>query len=110
MSQTEQATAFMGFAPTHTLKVSTADNGHDHVHVAIEWEGGVLWLDMSDLVDHYCIDVRQLRDGDEIPMGTFALQAGRRMTLDQSNIPTDERLTAYGWPACEMPVLLTEKS
>jgi hypothetical protein len=41
-----------------------ADTESKHHHIAIAWRGGVVWLDMSDLGDHFCIDVRQFAPAD----------------------------------------------
>lgn len=76
----------------------------NHRHVAIEWEGGVLWLDMSDLFDHFCIDVRQFRDGDEIAQGIFAIEDGRRVGFEETDVK------AVGHNAAFMPILLTDKA
>lgn len=39
--------------------VSQDQGKHAHTHMAIAWRGGVIWLDMSEQADHFCIDVRQ---------------------------------------------------
>lgn len=83
-------------------KPGTLEQGN-HRHVAIEWEGGVLWLDMSDLFDHYCIDVRQFRDGDEIAQGVFAIENGGRISIEETKVK------AHGHNAVFMPILLTDK-
>lgn len=75
----------------------------NHVHVAIAWAGGVLWLDMSDLDDHYCIDVRQFRGDKVAATGVFSIVDGRRTELPDTGVK------AHGFPAVFMPILLTDK-
>jgi hypothetical protein len=106
-----QAEQTMGFEADVTVNLkaeyrhSTSQDGtHWHRHVALEWEGGVLWLDMSDLGDHFCIDVRQFRGRRIVPTGVFGIQDGLRVGLDEQ--ATAE---AHGWPALHSPILLTDK-
>lgn len=65
-------------------------------HVAIEWEGGVLWLNMFDFVNyddaenpHYCIDVRQINTAGKVKgQGVFTMarhQVGRGVIPDDPN-------------------------
>lgn len=50
-----------------------------HSHIAIAWRGGVVWLDMSQQRDHFCIDVRQFNpDGEMKGTGVFTIVNGRR--------------------------------
>lgn len=100
----------MGIPADHTIDLSGLDFTK-HRHVAIHWAGGVLWLDMSDRNDHYCIDVRQFDSKQCVrqPMGVFGIQGGRRVDLDDSNVPPGQRKLVHGWPAISMPILLTDK-
>jgi hypothetical protein len=43
----------------YPVVVPEVEDPKDHQHVAIAWRGGVIWLDMSDQSDHFCVDVRQ---------------------------------------------------
>ena|ERR1044072_8543456 len=108
----EAAESAMGIEADHKLVLDQPTRRGDathHRHLAIEWEGGVLWLDMSDLVDHYCVDVRQFR-GDRIAAtGVFGIENGRSFTLDNHKLPEDQRVLAHGWPATFMPILLMDK-
>jgi len=82
----------------------------NHRHVAIEWEGGVLWLDQSDLGDHYCIDVRWFdSEGNERPIGIMAIEGGRRIELDNSKVPDEALIFNHGFPAAHMPIMMVDK-
>lgn len=114
-----QAEMEIGFAANTAIDLTTEPHTgtaegesfeNNHRHVALDWEGGTLWLDMSDLGDHFCIDVRQYRDGELQPIGTWAIIGGRRAVLDDSSAPDSERQTAHNFPASVMPILITEKS
>jgi hypothetical protein len=59
INATEQAMGIDANVRVDLLDAPRSDDGHRHRHVAIEWEGGVLWLDMSEQSDHFCVDVRQ---------------------------------------------------
>lgn len=96
----------MGIEADHKLVLDQPTRRGDatqHRHVAIEWEGGVLWLDMSDLGDHYCIDVRQFRSEQVVATAVFSIVDGRRVTLPATGIE------AHRWPAVFMPILLMDK-
>lgn len=109
IKRAEQA---MGFEADHTLVLDQPTRRGDaahHRHVAIEWEGGVLWLDLSDLSDHYCIDVRQFRGDKTAATAMWSIINGRRVVLDDADVPEDERVKAHGHPAAFMPILLMDK-
>lgn len=66
-------------------------------HVAIEWEGGVLWLNMFDFVNnfeddehgnqHFCIDVRQFNSAGKLKgegVFTMARNAPRGMIVSET--------------------------
>lgn len=88
----------MGFE-AHTrvdLSVQPREDGHHHRHVAIEWEGGVIWLDLSEQLDYYCVDVRQfvpadtsVREGvtELAGQGVFTIVNGRRLQLAHEMVP-----------------------
>lgn len=102
-----EAQEAMGVKADHTLVLDEPTRRGDatqHRHVAIAWEGGVLWLDMSDLGDHFCIDVRQFDAvGNIVPTGVFAIEDGRRVGFDDTGVK------AVGHPAVGMPILLRDK-
>ena len=66
-----------------------ADGPEYQRHVAIEWEGGVIWLNLFDFVNgyeaqepHYCIDVRQFNsDGKVKGEGVFTMARGYRGSI-----------------------------
>lgn len=64
----------------------------EHVHLAIEWAGGVLWLDMSEQHDHFCVDTRQFVLA---PDGTLvkghSWNGGYVVTLVHDKVPSDEQ-------------------
>lgn len=101
-TETMMAERAMGFEANTSITLEDV-GPHAHTHLAIEWAGGVLWLDMSDLGDHYCIDVRQFRGGRLAATGTWAIVNGRRAQLD------DYDAEAHGWPAAFMPILIMDK-
>ena len=69
-------------SPAHT-----EDGNQYQRHVAIEWEGGVLWLNMFDFSNfdanpHFCIDVRQFNsDGKVKGEGVFTMARGYRGSI-----------------------------
>lgn len=85
---------------------SSHDGSCFHRHVALEWEGGVLWLEVSDQGDHYCVDVRQfVPAAGEVPVdddesglhlagqGVFTIVNGRRQALmSEPGVPNPRTL------------------
>lgn len=101
--------------------------GQTHRHVAIEWEGGVLWLNMSVQSDHYCIDVRQFNeDGEMKGQGAFAIVNGQRQSLGKASLRTEpdgkwktyresaladkdnHKVTGHGWNGGYTITLMTD--
>lgn len=67
-----------------------------HRHVAIQWEGGVIWLDMfifeNSKDPHYCIDMRQFNPDNEMKgQGVFSIVNGRRSTMTPELQDTEGR-------------------
>jgi hypothetical protein len=85
------------------------DDGQRHQHVAIAWRGGVIWLDMSDQSDHFCVDVRQFVasdvEGVELAgQGVFTIVNGRRQALAaESPGRTGAQIKPTCWDALEDP-------
>lgn len=106
---------------------SSRDGSCFHRHVALEWEGGVLWLDMSQLSGHFCVDVRQFvpaeDGGTELAgQGVFTMVNGRRQCLAQEvapgHAPSTEPLLdpdgtpvrGHGWNAGYVVTLMHDKA
>jgi hypothetical protein len=108
------------------------DNAHKHRHVAIAWEGGVVWLDMSVQSDHFCIDVRQFVPDEEgtqptehgvqlAGQGVFTIVNGRRQclaaevgggklySLDPLKDPDGTPVLGHGWNAGYVVTLMHDK-
>lgn len=89
----------MGIELDATIDVTGAgrtESGY-HRHMAIKWEGGVIWLDMmmfENLDDpHYCIDIRQFNPSNEMKgQGVFTIVNGRRSTLNHELEDTEKRV------------------
>lgn len=82
-----------------------ADGSSFHRNVAIAWEGGVTWLRMCELADHFCIDVESYdHAGNLQPTGVFAIDQGRRVELNG-----ETRTRVLGHEAVRMPILLIDK-
>ena len=81
-------------------------------HVAIEWEGGVLWLNMFDFSEvgdnpHYCIDVRQFNSaGKTKGEGVFTMAR----QVDRGAIPDhpDGNVKGSGWNGGYVVAILTD--
>ena len=87
----------MGFEPETTINLldtpktpAHREGGREYQrHVAIEWEGGVLWLNMFDFVNyedaenpHFCIDVRQFNSAGQVKgEGVFTMSRGYRGSI-----------------------------
>jgi hypothetical protein len=77
----------------YPVVVPEVEDPKDHQHVAIAWRGGVIWLDMSDQSDHFCVDVRQFvetpidRDVELAGQGVFTIVNGYRQRLAQDARP-----------------------
>lgn len=96
------------------LKSEPKPEGTDHRHVALEWEGGVVWLDMSVQSDHFCIDIRQFNeDGEMKGQGVFTMVSGYRQSLggDAATPLVDKHgnpVTGHGWNGGYMMTLMTD--
>jgi hypothetical protein len=86
-------------------------------HVAIEWEGGVLWLNMFDFSDmdpdagdsnpHFCIDVRQFNSAGKIKgEGVFTMAR----QVDRGAIPDHPEGNVKGgnWNGGYVVAILTD--
>ena len=85
----------MGFEPDTTINLLDEPKTPAHKegdrqyqrHIAIEWEGGVIWLNTFDFSNsddrpHFCIDVRQFnRAGQVKGQGVFTMARGYRGSI-----------------------------
>lgn len=89
----------MEVQPHVTLDVCDAprtESGY-HRHVAIQWEGGVIWLDMMIFENirspHYCIDVRQFNPNAEMKgQGVMSIVNGRQHRFIDELTDTEGRV------------------
>lgn len=88
-------------------------------HVAIEWEGGVIWLNMFDFVNgyeesenpHYCIDVRQFNSAGKVKgEGVFTMARGYRgmVGIEGGGENDDEMVKGRGWNGGYLVSILTD--
>ena len=82
-------------------------------HVAIEWEGGVLWLNMFDFGNgenpHYCIDVRQFNNAGKVKgQGVFAMSRGYRGSIATVTGDDAKMVKGHNWNGGYMVALLTD--
>jgi hypothetical protein len=90
-------------------------------HVAIEWEGGVLWLNMFDFATgdyegeqdnrHFCIDVRQFNSAGKVKgEGVFTMAHGVRGTIVNENDPEGDDKLPQGrkWSGGYVVCILTD--
>lgn len=117
----DAAAEAMEIRPNHTLWAPPPEDGgkHRHTHVAIEWAGGVIWLDMSEQHDHFCIDVRNFvephadlpapaqyadqkysTDCNLAGTGVFTIVNGRRQSLGEAHIARTEMVELAERIAC----------
>jgi hypothetical protein len=83
-------------------------------HVAIEWEGGVIWLNTYDFVDgyetespHYCIDVRQFNSAGRVKgQGVFTMARGFRGSI--ASIVGESTVGAHDWNGGYLVAILTD--
>jgi hypothetical protein len=81
-------------------------------HIAIEWEGGVLWLNMFDFSEvgenpHYCIDVRQFNSAGKVKgEGVFTMAR----QVDRGAIPDHPEGNVKGgiWNGGYVVAILTD--
>ena len=83
-------------------------------HVAIEWEGGVLWLNMFDFVNyenaenpHFCIDVRQFNSAGKVKgEGVFTMAR----QVDRGEIPDhpEGNVKGHNWNGGYVVCILTD--
>jgi hypothetical protein len=93
------------------------EEGQRHQHIAIAWRGGVIWLDMSDQSDHFCVDVRQFvetpidRDVELAGQGVFTIVNGRRKALDGEALadPDGTPVRGHGWNGGYVVTLMHDK-
>lgn len=71
-----------GSAPVNPSNISK------HKHVIVQWEGGELWLDMSEQSNHFCVDVRQFNPDDKMMkgQGAFTIVNGSRMSFGEASV------------------------
>ena len=101
----DDACEAIGLVPTEFVDLSEMPMTHGrHHHVAIQWAGGVFWLDMSEQTNHFCVDVRTYRGKELEPTGVFSIEDGRRVELEGL-----ARADVLGHRAVKMPILLTDK-
>jgi len=82
-------------------------------HVAIEWEGGVIWLNMFDFGKadehpHYCIDVRQFNSAGKVKgEGVFTMARGYRgsIAVQEEN---DAAVKGANWDGGYVVCILTD--
>ena len=88
-------------------------------NVAIEWEGGVIWLNMFDFVNtgdedkpgkHFCIDVRQFNSAGQVKgEGVFTLARGYRGSVAAIADNGEENLVkGHGWNGGYVVSILTD--
>jgi hypothetical protein len=90
-------------------------------HVAIEWEGGVIWLNLFDFATgdyegekenrHFCIDVRQFNSAGKVKgqgVFTMARDAGRGMIVAESEKDESRMVSAHRWPGGFLVSILTD--
>jgi hypothetical protein len=81
-------------------------------HVAIEWEGGVLWLNMFDFSEvaekpHFCIDVRQINSAGKVKgEGVFTMAR----QVDRGAIPDNPEgnVKGHDWNGGYVVAILTD--
>jgi hypothetical protein len=89
-------------------------------HIAIEWEGGVLWMTMYDFNDpadvpaegavdnrHYCIDVRQFNSAGKLKgEGVFTMAK----QVDRGSIPDhpEGNVKGHNWNGGYVVAILTD--
>ena len=116
----------MGFEPDTIINLldepkTPNDRGRDYQrHVAIEWEGGVLWLNMFDFAGpeyegdkpHYCIDVRQINSaGKEKGLGVMAMARNfqRMGVIDAGEgYKGESQPQGHGWNGGYVVALMTD--
>lgn len=83
-------------------------------HVAIEWEGGVIWLNMFDLssVDkhpHYCIDVRQFNSAGQVKgEGVFTMARNMQRGEIKAEAINGQVPQGNGWDGGFVVSILTD--
>lgn len=87
-------------------------------HVAIAWEGGVLWLNMFDFGNadekpHYCIDVRQFNSAGKVKgEGVFTMAKGYRGAVGveyaKAHKNAEEMVKGHGWNGGYVVCILTD--
>ena len=90
-------------------------------HVAIEWEGGVIWLNMFDFATgdyegekddrHFCIDVRQFNSAGKVKgEGVFTMARGYRGSIVNERNPdrADKLPEGHSWSGGYVVSILTD--
>lgn len=83
-------------------------------HVAVAWEGGVLWLNFfdfsnSDDAPHYCVDVRQINSAGKVKgQGVFTMARNMQRGVIQAEAITGEVPQAHGFDGGFLVAILTE--
>jgi hypothetical protein len=90
-------------------------------HVAIEWEGGVIWLNLFDFATgdyegekenrHFCIDVRQFNSAGRVKgQGVFTMSRGYRGVVGVEGSSDDEEMMvgAHGWDGGYLVAIMTD--
>jgi hypothetical protein len=81
-------------------------------HIAIEWEGGVIWLNTFDLTNgenpHYCIDVRQFNTAGQVKgEGVFTMARGYRGSIAAQE-KQENAVKGHGWEGGYVVCILTD--
>lgn len=83
-------------------------------HVAIEWEGGVLWLNMFDFSKvsdgpHFCIDVRQFNTAGKVKgEGVFTMARNMQRGIIQAEAIDGDVPKGHGFDGGFLVSILTD--
>jgi len=117
IKKAEEAMGFQANTAISLLGEPQVPNDHRpqyQRHVAIEWEGGVLWLNMFDLTQiegdhpHFCIDVRQFNSAGKLKgegVFTMARQVDRGAIPDR---PDGDNVKGSNWNGGYVVAILTD--
>lgn len=86
-------------------------------HIAIEWEGGVIWLNMFDFTTsdyagdypHFCIDVRQFNSAGQVKgEGVFTMARNMQRGEIKAEAITGQVPQGHGWDGGFVVSILTD--
>jgi hypothetical protein len=118
----KQAEEAMGFEADTRINLLTEPKTEPHGpgqrsyqrHVAIEWEGGVIWLNMFDFVigyegdsPHYCIDIRQFNSAGKVKGEGVFTMARQTQRGEIPNNP-EGNVKGHGWNGGYVVSILTD--